>query len=312
MRIARDGTSGVFSKLDIACIATSDTETGAPCLPVSMDHQFNDNKGTTMKFVKTAIAASLGLMAGLAGSAHADNLADIQKAGVVKIGVPQDFAPYGSVNSDLQLQGLDIEVAKLVAKGMGVKAELVPVPISSRMAFLQTHKIDLIISTLGKNAEREKVIDFSQGYAPYNNSVFGVAAIKVAGPADLANQTVGVARSTFEDLMLTDSVPKSTVIKRYEDNNGLISAYVSGQVQIVGTGDFVAYALAEKTPNNKPLLKYIINVSTCYVGMNKGEPALMAKVNEALTASKKSGELNGIVKKWLNVPLPEKIATTYQ
>ncbi|MFX5634091.1 transporter substrate-binding domain-containing protein, partial [Acinetobacter baumannii] len=81
---------------------------------------------------------------------------------------------------------------------------------------------------------------------------------------------------------------------------------------IVGTGDFVAYALAEKTPNNKPLLKYIIKVSTCYVGMNKGEPALMAKVNDALTASKKSGELNGIVKKWLNVPLPEKMATTYQ
>lgn len=265
-----------------------------------------------MKFVKTALAASIGLMAVFAGAAAADTLADIQKAGVVKIGVPQDFAPYGSVNADLQLQGLDIEVAKLVAKGMGVKAELIPVPISSRMAFLQTHKIDMIISTLGKNAERERVLDFSQGYAPYNNSVFGVAAIKASGPADLANQTVGVARSTFEDLMLTDSVPKSTVLKRYEDNNSLIAAYVSGQVQLVGTGDFVAYALAEKTPTNKPLLKYIINVSTCYVGMNKGETALVAKVNDALTASKKSGELNGIVKKWLNVPLSEKIATTYQ
>lgn len=282
----------------------------ARCKVFHATSDIHDNKGTLMKFVKTILA--LAALATLSGTACADNLADIQKAGVVKIGVPQDFAPYGSVTSDLKLQGLDIDVAKLVAKGLGVKAELVPVPISSRMAFLQTHKIDLIISTLGKNAEREKVIDFSQGYAPYNNSVFGVAAIKVSGPADLANQTVGVARSTFEDLMLTDSVPKSTTIKRYEDNNGLISAYVSGQVQIVGTGDFVAYALAEKTPTNKPLLKYIINVSTCYVGMNKGEPALMAKVNEALTASKKSGELNGIVQKWLNVPLPEKIATTYQ
>jgi polar amino acid transport system substrate-binding protein len=282
----------------------------ARCTVFHATSDIHDNKGTLMKFVKTILA--LAALATLSGTACADNLADIQKAGVVKIGVPQDFAPYGSVTSDLKLQGLDIDVAKLVAKGLGVKAELVPVPISSRMAFLQTHKIDLIISTLGKNAEREKVIDFSQGYAPYNNSVFGVAAIKVSGPADLANQTVGVARSTFEDLMLTDSVPKSTTIKRYEDNNGLISAYVSGQVQIVGTGDFVAYALAEKTPTNKPLLKYIINVSTCYVGMNKGEPALMAKVNEALTASKKSGELNGIVQKWLNVPLPEKIATTYQ
>ena len=35
-----------------------------------------------------------------------------------RIGVPQDFAPYGSVTADLQLQGLDIEVAKLVAGGV--------------------------------------------------------------------------------------------------------------------------------------------------------------------------------------------------
>ena len=270
----------------------------------------HDNKGTLMKFVKTILA--LAALATLTGTACADNLADIQKAGVVKIGVPQDFAPYGSVTSDLQLQGLDIDVAKLVAKGLGVKAELVPVPISSRMAFLQTHKIDLIISTLGKNAEREKVIDFSQSYAPYNNSVFGVASVQVSGPADLAGKTVGVARGTFQDLQLTDTAPKSATIKRYEDNNAMISAYVSGQVQLVGTGDFVAYALAEKAPGNKPVLKYIINESSCSVGLNKGEAALLGKVNEVLTAAKKSGELNAIVQKWLNVPLPAKMATTFQ
>lgn len=265
-----------------------------------------------MHVIKLAIAASITLSAAAGGATMADTLASVQKAGVVRIGVPQDFAPYGAVNGDLQLQGLDIDVARLVAKGMGVKAELIPVPTSSRVAFLQSHKIDMIISTLGKNAEREKVMDFSQGYAPYNNSVFGIAALKISGPADLAGKTVGVTRSTFEDLMLTDTVPKTTVLKRYEDNNGLVSAYVAGQVQIVGTGDFVAYSLAEKTPSNKPVLKYVINVSTCFVGVNKGETALVAKINDVLTASKKSGELNGLVKKWLNVPLPEKIATTYQ
>lgn len=183
-----------------------------------------------MHVIKLAIAASITLSAAAGGAAMADTLASVQKAGVVRIGVPQDFAPYGAVNGDLQLQGLDIDVARLVAKGMGVKAELIPVPTSSRVAFLQSHKIDMIISTLGKNAEREKVMDFSQGYAPYNNSVFGIAALKISGPADLAGKTVGVTRSTFEDLMLTDTVPKTTVLKRYEDNSGLVSAYVAGQV----------------------------------------------------------------------------------
>ena len=264
-----------------------------------------------MKSISLAIIASMALYAAT-GAAMADTLASIKKAGVVKIGVPQDFAPYGAVNGDMQLQGLDIDVARLVAKGMGVKAELIPVPTASRIAYLQTHKVDMIISTLGKNAEREKVMDFSQGYAPYNNSVFGAGPLAITGPADLAGKTVGVARSTFEDLMLTDTAPKTTVIKRYEDNNGLVSAYVAGQVQIIGTGDFVAYSLAEKSPANKPVLKYVINVSTCFVGVNKGEGALVSGINEVLTASKKSGELNAVVKKWLNVPLPEKIATTYQ
>jgi len=261
---------------------------------------------------KTMLAVMLGLAAIQGGLARADALADIQKSGVVRIGVPQDFAPFGSVNTDLQLQGLDIDVARLIAQKMGVKLQLVPVASANRIAYLQTHKADLVISTLGRNAEREKVIDFSQPYAPYNNSVFGVASVKVSGPADLADKTVGVARGTFQDLQLTDTAPKSATIKRYEDNNAMISAYVSGQVQLVGTGDFVAYALAEKAPNNKPVLKYIIQESACNVGLNKGEPALLAKVNEALTAAKKSGELNGIVQKWLNVPLPAKMAATLQ
>ncbi|MFJ3044825.1 transporter substrate-binding domain-containing protein [Herbaspirillum chlorophenolicum] len=265
-----------------------------------------------MKSLKPVLAIAFGLLSATAVQARADALADIQKAGVVRIGVPQDFAPFGSVNTDLQLQGLDIDVAKLIAQKMGVKVQLVPVASANRIAYLQTHKADLVISTLGKNAEREKVIDFSQAYAPYNNSVFGVAAVKVANAADLAGKTVGVARGTFQDIQLTDTAPKSTTIKRYEDNNAMISAYVSGQVQLVGTGDFVAYALGEKAPNNKPVLKYIIHESSCSVGLNKGEEALLAKVNETITAAKKSGELNTIVKKWLNVPLPQKIATTYQ
>lgn len=265
-----------------------------------------------MKPIKTLLAVSLLLSSATSGLAQADALADIQKAGIVRIGVPQDFAPFGSVNTDLQLQGLDIDVAKLIAQKMGVKAQLVPVASANRIAYLQTHKADLVISTLGKNAEREKVIDFSQPYAPYNNSVFGVESVKVSGPADLAGKTVGVARGTFQDLQLTDTAPKSATIKRYEDNNAMISAYVSGQVQLVGTGDFVAYALAEKAPNNKPVLKYIIQESSCSVGVNKNEAALLAKVNDALTAAKKSGELNAIVQKWLNVPLPAKMAAIHQ
>lgn len=264
-----------------------------------------------MRIVKTLFLLALSLPLIAAPAAHADSLSDIQKRGVLRVAVPQDFAPFGSVTAELKLQGLDINVAGLVAKNMGLKLLLVPVTSANRIAYLQTAKADLVISTLGKNAEREKVIAFSQPYSPYNNSVFGPAAIKVSGPADLAGKTIGVARGTFQDSQLSETAPPSATIKRYEDNNGMISAYLAGQVQLVGTGDFVAVALAAKTTGNKPQMKYIIQESACYVGLLKEEPALMAAVNAALTKAKKDHELNAIVMKWLDVPLPDKLARQF-
>lgn len=260
-----------------------------------------------MKLAKFLLLCTTAALTIAAPIAKADALADIAKAGSVRIAVPQDVQPYGSVNSDLQLQGLDIDVAKLIAKNLGVKVVFVPVTITNRIPYLLTHKADLVISTLGRSAEREKVIDFSQSYAPYNNSLFGPADIKVSVPADMANQTVGVTRGTFEDILLTKTLPSSTVFKRYEDNNTLISAYLSGQIRMIGTGDYVAVTLGERDPQHKPLLKYVIQESRCVVGLNKGEPALQAKINDILTKAKKSGELNTLVQKWLNVPLSDKI-----
>jgi polar amino acid transport system substrate-binding protein len=55
---------------------------------------------------------------------------------------------------------------------MGVKVELVPVTSANRIPYLQTRKTDLVISTLGKNAEREKVIDFTSAYSPFFQAIF--------------------------------------------------------------------------------------------------------------------------------------------
>jgi hypothetical protein len=47
---------------------------------------------------------------------------------------------------------------------------------------------------------------------------------------DLAGKTIGVTRGAVEDLELTKIAPADATIKRYEDNNGTISAFLSGQV----------------------------------------------------------------------------------
>jgi polar amino acid transport system substrate-binding protein len=258
-------------------------------------------------FVRWIGAVATAAALTTAPAVRADGLDDIMKAGVLRVAVPQDFPPFGSVDTEMKSVGLDIEVAALIAAKMGVKLELVPVASGNRIPYLQTRKADLVISTLGKSPEREKVIAFTQPYAPYNNSVFGPAALKVGGAADLKGKAVGVTRGTFEDTQVTDSAPPGTDIKRFEDNNATIAAYLSGQVQLVGTGDFVAFAIASRNPPVKPELKYVLHESACHVGMNLDEPRLMGKVNGVLTGLKRSGELNKVVLKWLKTPLPAKL-----
>ncbi|WP_454725728.1 MULTISPECIES: transporter substrate-binding domain-containing protein [Cupriavidus] len=257
-----------------------------------------------MKLSRLLLGLGATALAFTLHTARAEALDDVVKAGVLKVAVPQDFPPFGSVSADMKPQGLDIDVAALIARKMGVKLELVPVTSTNRVPYLQTRKVDLVISSMGKNPEREKAIDFSEAYAPFYNGVFGPADQKVTSAAELAGKTVGVTRGAVEDLELSKIAPPTATIKRYEDNNGTISAFLSGQVQLVATGNVVAAAILARNPPKKPEPKFLIKNSPCFIGLNKGEPKLQAKVNAILAEVKKDGELNALTVKWLGMPLP--------
>ena len=238
-------------------------------------------------------------------AARADALDDILKAGVIKVAVPQDFAPFGSAGSDMKPQGYDIDMAALVAKALSVKVEIIAVTSANRIPYLQTRKADIVISSLGKNAEREKVIDFTAAYAPFFSGVFGAKSVTVAGAADLASKTIGATRGSVEEQELTKLAPASATIKRYEDNNATIAAFISGQVDLIATGNVVAAAIAEKSPARAPISKFVIQNSPCFIGLNKGEEKLQARLNEIIAKAKTSGELEALSNKWLKAPLPE-------
>lgn len=237
----------------------------------------------------------------------ADALDDIIKAKLIKIAVPQDFAPFGSVGPDLKPLGYDIDMANLIAKELGVKVELVPVNSANRIPYLQTGKVHLVISSLGRNPEREKVIDFSKAYAPFFQGVFGLKDAKIEKPEDLAGKTIGATRGAIEEQEISKLAPSSTTIKRYEDNNATIAAFLSGQIDIIATGNVVAASIAEKNPKRAPVSKFVIKESPCYIGLNKGEAKLLAKINEIIDKAKASGELGKISEKWLKAPLPASI-----
>jgi polar amino acid transport system substrate-binding protein len=248
------------------------------------------------QFARAVGAVSLVIVAG----AHAQSaLDDIAARKSINIAVPTDYAPYGFVGTDMVPKGLDIDMAQLIAGKLGVKAELVPVSSANRIAYLQTKKVDLVISTLGKNPEREKVIDFTAAYSPFFQAVFAPKSLSVKSAADLAGKSVGVTRGAIEDIELSKVAPGGADIKRFEDNNATIAAFVSGQVQVVATGASVAGNMMARNPQLGTEFKFVLKDSPNFIGVAKGEDKLRAKVNEIIAAAKAAGELDRMAVKWL-------------
>ncbi len=254
-----------------------------------------------VKISKRHFALCLATAALLApGGAQAQNaLHNVIKIKTLRVAIPTDYPPYGSVDRNMLPQGLDIEMAELIAAKLGVKVELLPVTSANRIPYLQTNKADLVISTLGKNAEREKVIDFSSAYAPFFQGVFGPKNLTIKSFADLAGKTVATTRGAMEDQELAKVAPASLEYRRFEDNSATIAAFVAGQTQTIAASGAVAAEMIARNPQINAEFKLLLKDSPCFVGIAKGEDALKAKVNEIIAGAKKDGTLDAMSKKWL-------------
>ena len=255
---------------------------------------------------RSLVIGFLGALVSISAfSAQADDgLARIMERKTIRIAVPNDYPPYGFVGSDMVPKGIDIDMANVIAKKLGVKLELVPVTAPNRVAYLQSGKADLTISSLGKTPEREKVIDYSIAYTPFYDAIFGRKDVKATTFAELNGKTIAVTRGSMQDEELQRLAP-GAVVQRYEDNNATLSAFLSGQTQMFATGTSVAAAVMQKNPNVSMDQKVILANAPCYVGIPKGEKQLVDKINQIIREAKKDGTLDKIAQQWLGTPAGE-------
>ena len=234
---------------------------------------------------------------------HAQNALDnVLKTKELKVAIPTDFAPYGFVGPDLKPQGLDIDMAGYIAGKLGVKVELLPVTTANRIAYLQTKKADLVISTLGKNPEREQVIDFTAAYSPFFIAVFAPKTMAIKVPGDLAGKSIAVTRGSVDDAELTKVAPATTEVRRFEDNNSTVSAFIAGQTQLIATSAQVAGTMMAKNPQLGAEYKFVLKDSPNFIGVGKGENALRLKVNEIIAEGRKNSDIDKMAIKWLGRP----------
>jgi polar amino acid transport system substrate-binding protein len=249
------------------------------------------------------LIAAIAAMAAAAAPAGAQNALDnVLKSKELKVAIPTDFPPYGFVGADLKPQGLDIDMANYIGSKLGAKVELLPVTTANRIPYLQTKKADLVISTLGKNPEREQVIDFTAAYSPFFIAVFASKAMPIKGPMDIGGKSIAVTRGSVDDTELTKVAPPSTEIRRFEDNNSTVSAFIAGQTQLIATSAQVAGAMMAKNPQLNAEYKFVLKDSPNFIGVGKGENALRLKVNEILAEGKKNGDIDRMAMKWLGRP----------
>lgn len=252
--------------------------------------------------------AALGLGATLsllAPFASAQTVADIKKKGEITVGMLVDFPPYGTMNTSNQPDGYDADVAKLLAKDLGVKLNLVPVTGPNRIPFLLTNKLDLLVASLAITPERAKQVQFSNPYAAATIVLYGDKKANIKAPADLKGKRVGVARASTQDVALTAIAPEGTEIRRFDDDASGMQALISGQVDAIGASTTVAAQIAKRVPANTFEDKFILRQQQMGVAMRPDQAELLKTVNDFVAKNTANGELNKLYQKWLGTDMPK-------
>lgn len=257
---------------------------------------------------RRAAIAALGLGAALtvfAPFATAQTVADIKKKGELTIGMLVDFPPYGTTDAKNQPDGYDADVAKLLAKDWGVKANIVPVTGPNRIPFLLTNKVDLLVASLAVTPERAKQVQFSQPYAAATIVLYGKTGTPIKTAADLKGVRVGVARASTQDVAVTKAAPEGTEIRRFDDDASAMQALMSGQVDAIGASTTVAAQIAKRVPANTFENKFTLVQQNMGIAMRPGQEDLQKNVNEFIQKNTANGELNKLYQKWLQTDLPK-------
>ena len=117
-----------------------------------------------MKKLSLVCAALVVALALAAGSVMAGTLDEIQKRGKLRVGMEPGYMPFELTNQKGEIIGFDVDMAKRMAKAMGVELELVSTAWDGIIPALLTDKFDVIMSGMTLTQERNMSINFAQPY----------------------------------------------------------------------------------------------------------------------------------------------------
>ena len=125
------------------------------------------------------ILVALIVMLGLNSMVMADSidlwktstLNKILQRGVLRVGMEPGYMPFEMKDKKGNIIGFDVDIAKAMAKAMGVKLELVPTAWDGIIAALLTDKFDILMSGMTVTQERNLKINFANPYISVGQTI---------------------------------------------------------------------------------------------------------------------------------------------
>jgi len=255
-----------------------------------------------MKHVKLLTACLLALCFALPGVATADTLDDILDRGTLRVGMEPGYMPFEMTNKKGEIVGFDVDMAKRMAKAMGVKLELVSTAWDGIIPALITRKFDIIMSGMTLTQERNLKISFASPYIVIGQSI--LIDKKLAGTIksykDLNNKKYQVASKlgTTGEQATKRMIPKATYISFETEQEGVMDL-LNGKVDaFVYDLPFNAIAFAEKGQKKLVLLDKPFTYEPLAWAVNKGNADFINWLDNFLIQAKNDGTYDKIYKKW--------------
>ncbi len=252
--------------------------------------------------MKKTLLAALALVALHATALAADtSLETVKKKGTLVLGLDDSFPPMGFRNDDNQIVGYDIDLAKEVARRLGVK--LVPQAIdwNAKEQELNTGKIDCIWNGFTITDERKKAMTFTK---PYLRNAQVVVVKKASGYSTLASlkgKKVGLqAGSSAADALEGAKAFRASLeeVVEFKDNLTALMDLEARGVDAVVMDLIVADDNIKRSGKAYAVLKETLAPEVFGVGFRKNDLALRDAVQGALESMAKDGTLAKVTTKW--------------
>ncbi|EOD9730946.1 ABC transporter permease subunit [Staphylococcus aureus] len=230
----------------------------------------------------------------------------IKERGELRVGLSADYAPMEfehTVNGKTEYAGVDIDLAKKIAKDNNLKLKIVNMSFDSLLGALKTGKIDIIISGMTSTPERKKQVDFSDSYMMTKNIML-VKKDKVNEYKDIKdfnNKKVGAQKGTEQEKIAQTEIENASItsLSRLPD---VILALKSGKVE----GAVVEKPVAEAYLKQNPKLgisnvKFNEEEKDTVIAVPKDSPKLLSQINKTIKEVKDKGLIDKYMTNAANV-----------